>query len=144
MDNNLLTYILTTTRLDVTRQRWVASLANYNFKIFYRSGKLNVEADALSRIPWGNTQVNHLEPLIVHTMLQSKSEAEIGIPEEYLQLNVIQKGMLVNSTPKLTHSEWVKEQHEDSDIGSVIQMIKLTKWENMWLKKWIPPECEFF
>ena len=31
MDNNLLTYILTTTRLDVTRQRWVASLANYNF-----------------------------------------------------------------------------------------------------------------
>ena len=39
MDNNPLTYILTTTRLDVTGQRWVASLANYNFKIFYRSRK---------------------------------------------------------------------------------------------------------
>ena len=34
-DNNLLTYILTTAKLDVTGQRWVASLANYNFKIFY-------------------------------------------------------------------------------------------------------------
>ena len=55
MDNNPLTYILTTAKLDATGQRWVASLANYNFKIFYRSGKLNVEAAALSRIPWENT-----------------------------------------------------------------------------------------
>ena len=47
-DNNPLTYILTTTKLDATRQRWIANLANYNFKIFYRSGKLIVEVDALS------------------------------------------------------------------------------------------------
>ena len=78
MDNNLLPYILTTAKLDATGQRWVASIANYNFKIFYRSGKLNVEADALSRIPWENTQVDHLEPLIVQTMLQSKLETEWG------------------------------------------------------------------
>ena len=38
-DNNPLTYILTTAKLDATGQRWVASLANYNFKIFYKSGK---------------------------------------------------------------------------------------------------------
>ena len=47
-DNNPLTYILTTAKLDVTGQRCVASLANYNFKIFYKSGKLNVDADVLS------------------------------------------------------------------------------------------------
>ena len=64
MDNNPLTYILATVKLDATVQRWVASLANYNFKIFYRNGKLNVEADALSRIPWENTQVSHVAPLI--------------------------------------------------------------------------------
>ena len=98
-DNNPLTYILTTTKLGVTGQRWVASLTNYNFMIFYRSAKLNVEADALSRIPWENTQVDHLETLIVSMMLQSKLETEIEIPEEYLQLNVIQKKMLANSTP---------------------------------------------
>ena len=51
-DNNPLTYILTTAKLDATGQRWEASLANYNFKIFYKSGKLNVEADALLHIPW--------------------------------------------------------------------------------------------
>ena len=49
-DNNPLTYVLTTAKLDATGQRWVASLANYNFKIFYQIGKQNVEADALSRI----------------------------------------------------------------------------------------------
>ena len=76
---------------NATGQRWVASLANYNFNIFYRSGKLNVEADALSRIPLESMQVDHLEPLIVQTMLQSKLETEMGIPEKYSPLNVIQK-----------------------------------------------------
>ena len=51
-DNNPLTYLLTKAKLDATGQRWVASLTNYNFKLHYKSGKLNVEADALSRIPW--------------------------------------------------------------------------------------------
>ena len=32
--------------------RWIAGLANYNFHIHYKSGKSNVEADALSRIDW--------------------------------------------------------------------------------------------
>ena len=71
--------------------------------------------------------MDHLEPLIVHTMLQSKLETEMGIPEECSQLNVIQKEMLVNSTAKLTHHEWVKEQHEDVDISATIQLLKTGK-----------------
>ena len=51
IDNNPLTYILTSAKLDATGQRWVASLANYDFQIFYRPGKTNIEADALSQIP---------------------------------------------------------------------------------------------
>ena len=62
MDNNPLTYVLMTTKLDATGQRWVASLANYNFKIFYQSGKQNVEADALSRIQWD-------DPLVIKAIL---------------------------------------------------------------------------
>ena len=50
-DNNPLTYILTSAKLDATGQHWVASLANYNFQIFYKSGKSNTEADALNCIP---------------------------------------------------------------------------------------------
>ena len=51
-DINPLTYILTSAKLDVVGQCWVASLANYNFKLHYKTGKSNVEADALSQIPW--------------------------------------------------------------------------------------------
>ena len=94
---------MTTAKLDTTGQRWVASLANYNFKIFYKSGKLNVEADALSRIPWENTQIDHLEPLTVTTMLQSKLGTEVGIPEVYPQLPLVQKSKVVDGSPKLTH-----------------------------------------
>ena len=50
-DNNPLTYVLTTAKLDATGQRWIASLANYNFNIHYKPGRNNIEADALSRIP---------------------------------------------------------------------------------------------
>ena len=50
-DNNPLTYILTSAKLDATGQRWLAALANYNFNIQYRPGKKNVDADGLSRRP---------------------------------------------------------------------------------------------
>ena len=89
--NNPLTYILTTAKLDATGQRWVASLANYNFKIFYRSGKLNVEEDPFSQIPWENIKVDNMETLIIKTMLQSKLANDVGMPEIDPHLNLIQK-----------------------------------------------------
>ncbi len=49
-DNNPLTYVMSSAKLDATGQRWVSQLANYNFRIHYRSGKANVDADALSRL----------------------------------------------------------------------------------------------
>ena len=48
-DNNPLTYVLMTAKLDAVGHRWVASFANYNFHLHYHSGRSNVEADALSR-----------------------------------------------------------------------------------------------
>ena len=51
-DNNPLTCILTTAKLDATGQRWVAALSNYTFSITYKPGKNNKDSDALSRIKW--------------------------------------------------------------------------------------------
>lgn len=48
-DNNPLSYIKTA-KLGATEMRWVSQLAQFDFKIQYRSGKSNVNADALSRI----------------------------------------------------------------------------------------------
>ena len=50
-DNNPLTYVLTTAKLNATGNRWVAELASYNFTIRYRPGKTNADADGLSRMP---------------------------------------------------------------------------------------------
>ena len=126
-DNIPLTYILTTAKLDATGQRWVASLAKYNLKIFYKSGKLNVEAAALSRIPWENTQVDHMEPLIAKTMLQSKLESETSFPIEYLPVNLLLKSMTVDSRLKLTQKDWIREQMDDMDVGKVIQLLRSNK-----------------
>ena len=51
-DNNPLTYVLTTSKLDAMGHRWIVGLANYNFHMHYKSGRSNVEADPLSRIYW--------------------------------------------------------------------------------------------
>lgn len=47
-DNNPLTYVLMSARLNATGHRWLAALATYEFNIQYRPGCHNVEADLLS------------------------------------------------------------------------------------------------
>lgn len=49
-DNNPLTYVLTSARLNATGHRWVADLSDFNFTIKYRPGTANKDADALSRM----------------------------------------------------------------------------------------------
>ena len=50
-DNNPLTYVLCTAKLNATGHCWVSKLADFNFKIRYRPGKENGDADYLSRLP---------------------------------------------------------------------------------------------
>ena len=49
-DNNPVTYVLTTAKLDAIDHRWLAALSGFNFKLVYRAGKKNQDADALSRL----------------------------------------------------------------------------------------------
>ncbi|XP_075444641.1 uncharacterized protein LOC142488153 [Ascaphus truei] len=46
-DNNSLTYILTSTKLDATGHRWLVTLSNCQFTLKYKPGSLNIGADAL-------------------------------------------------------------------------------------------------
>ena len=50
MDNDPLTYVLTTAKLDAASHCWVASLVNYNFKLYYKAGKTNINVAALARV----------------------------------------------------------------------------------------------
>lgn len=49
MDNNPLTYVLTTAKLDTVGHCWVADLASYHFTLKYVRGRDNTIADCLSR-----------------------------------------------------------------------------------------------
>ena len=50
-DNNPLLYVLSSAKLNATRQRWVNELADFNINIHYKPGRNNTDADALSRFP---------------------------------------------------------------------------------------------
>ena len=78
-----------------------------------------------------------MEPLLVKTMLQSKLITNVGIPEMYPQLKVIQKNMVVDSSSRLTHNGWIREQSEDSDINLIVQLLKSDK-----LKKYVAREMD--
>ena len=70
-------------------------------------------------------------------MLQLNLVTNVGVPEIYPQLNVIQKSMVVDSSPRLTHSNWIKEQFEDSDINLIVQLLKSGK-----VKKYVARETD--
>ena len=46
-DNNPLTYVLSSAKLNATGLRWVRELADFTFTIRYRPGKANADADTL-------------------------------------------------------------------------------------------------
>ena len=72
-DNNPMTHILTTTKLDTMSHHWEASLANYNFQLYYRVGKANIAADTLLSVlaclctqHLGHTPLSHCSGSVSH------------------------------------------------------------------------------
>lgn len=51
-DNNPLTYILNTDKLDATGQRWLATLSGFCFSFKFHTRVANRDAEALSRRPY--------------------------------------------------------------------------------------------
>ena len=123
-DNNPLTYIQTTAKLNATGLRWIAELANYQFSIQYRCGKKHVDADFLSR--------NALEENI------EVFGKTIAIDDVNIILSgATQKGRLVNHVnietvelvddvkcEKISKERLAEAQHNDDIISPVYQMIK--------------------
>ena len=50
-DNNPLTYVLTSAKLNATLHWWVGELTDFKFSVRYRPGKAHADADGLSRMP---------------------------------------------------------------------------------------------
>ena len=78
-NNNPHTYVLTTAKLDAASHCWVASLANYNFRLHYRAGKAKIDSDALSRVSWPGCMPDSsgTHPKVTVAAMQAVQEAAL-------------------------------------------------------------------
>lgn len=129
-DNNPLTYIFTTAKLDATGQRWVAALSDYNFTIKYRSGKKNADADGLSRCLEDRQKENIIFPAVLKALCQSSTVAAedcpfveslaltkpisdpVDVPEQLLQEHA------------LSSKDWRKAQRQDPTLKYIIDHLQ--------------------
>ena len=72
-DNNLLTYVLTCEKFDVTGHCWVAILENYNFILCYQSGMIIIGADTLSHI-LREKHDYHIQANSVHVLISQAAQ----------------------------------------------------------------------
>ena len=99
------------------------SLANYNFRIFYNSGKSDAEVDALSHIP--RTGDVPIDGPSVKAIISA-------VPyTDYMNYNYHPSDLVCKSTQivvhKMSRDAWRDEQENDSIIGPVINVIKSKK-----------------
>ena len=126
MDNNPLKYILTTAKLDATGQRWVAVLGIYNFQIYYRSGRTNANADALSRIPWDASEIHNFQKMDKVTVQATMMKAETPcVPQgEQSVILPVAQFFAPDYAPRMSIAEWRQEQEKDAAICKILQLIR--------------------
>ena len=122
-DNNPLTYVQTTAKLDATGHRWLAALSNYDLSILYRSGAKNIDADRLSRIHQNVVKASicaasvdhHQSPLAFSTIDPQNLpavESTVQVPKDVLDGS------------SLPTKDWKKAQEQDEVIAIVTTQLK--------------------
>ena len=120
-DNNPLSYVLSSAKLDATGHRWLTELGCFDFSVVYRSGKLNGDADALSRVPQsiGSSTIKEvcsamMQPSQDFTLVEAVSMSAVVCQEE--QVTSEEKGD--------TSKNWIELQKEDPVLKKVIDLIR--------------------
>ncbi|KAI5089291.1 hypothetical protein C0J45_20699, partial [Silurus meridionalis] len=103
-DNNPLTYVMSTAKLNAVGHRWVGELSEFRFSIKYRPGKNNIDADTLSRIPFDidNYVAKCTEELsqdVLHATWEGMSGLTRKLLHEWNQLH-LENGVLYRQTPE--------------------------------------------
>ena len=124
-DNNPLTYVLTTAKLDATGHRWLADLATYDFNIKYRPGKNNADADGLSRIPTDTNVRRDIDQEFIRTICSSVS----SIP--YVECLAISPDLVKDDIDDATAGtstsdiiDWKKTQEKDTRLQYWRKMVE--------------------
>lgn len=123
-DNNPLTYVLSSAKLDATGHRWLAALGSYNFTLKYKSGKSNNDADGLSRRPYETVE---LFPDAVKAICQAYTVKRDSCP--YVETLAVQSNAhnadiqysqdSSSFASEFRDIDWSKEQLADSNIARI-------------------------
>ena len=120
--------------MDTASHFWVTSLAKYNFRLHYRAGKANVDADALSRVSWPgympDSSGTHLT--VTAAAVQAVQEAALKGPASPIEayrcdlhvLDAIQDSKQVTC---MTVEDWSQAQEADLVLSLVIARL----WDGM-------------
>uniref|UniRef100_A0A8C4NM60 Gypsy retrotransposon integrase-like protein 1 n=1 Tax=Dicentrarchus labrax TaxID=13489 RepID=A0A8C4NM60_DICLA len=127
-DNNPLTYILSTAKLNAVGHRWVGQLADFHFDIKYRPGKTNIDADTLSRCPLDIDTFmaecsEELSEEAVCAVWEGSRRAQQGDVAWVAALNVTSNSQPhIEPLQEINHDELVREQRKDPAIGKVMEL----------------------
>ena len=139
-DNNPLTYVLTTAKLDATGHRWVASLSNYTFSIIYKPGKGHKGADALSCIKW--PEAVELSPQTVHAVSEGVQAPHGNVESLCHGAQVVDALSKDNVPPGMTSLERCHAQSEDPIINQIIGEMKQKTLGKLKIKMGMPSELK--
>ena len=130
-DNNPLTYVMTSAKLNATGMRWVSDLADYDFDLRYRPGKNNADADGLSRNPIdvGSSTIEDLEKNCTERCDRTALSSILTAPSvsECLSISVAHLNCPVpeNEADPISNVELKQAQIEDEVTGPVYQAVVL-------------------
>lgn len=148
-DNNPLTYVLSTAKLNSTGHRWVAELADFNFSIKYRPGKSNADADGLSRMPVDISQLmeectrsvsQEVIGASIQGVLVGKDTPFVWVTAMQMQDIQISDAMVSSLGKPLTLEQILESQRKDPVIGRVLQYIVKNQKPSKQTFKTEPPD----
>lgn len=135
-DNNPLTYVQSTAKLNAMGHRWVAELADFNFTIKYNPGRLNSVADTLSRMPLAREDI---EKDYARTTCQDEISATLAgvtamdgnrlswimaISDSANILDTYLPSLQDTEGKRLTTGDLKVAQQADRDIGRVLTFMR--------------------
>ena len=119
-DNNPLSYILKT-KTSAVDMRWLAQLADYHFDVVYKTGRTNLNADALSRHPayTEGIGVDLPEELMQQLYPEVSGEPKASQGQEEAMTSKVTREEFTYSEVKLAEC-----QREDPVIGEVLKFFQ--------------------
>ena len=147
-DNNPLTYILTPAKLDAASNHCIASLANYNFQLYYWARKTNIDADALLRVSWPGC-VSDSSGIHLKVTAAAVQEAALKGPTSPIgayscNLHILDTVQDSQQVICMTLEDWCQAQQVDPTLSLVISRLWHGTLGRQQSKQMDPPKVSQF